>query len=191
MGATAGSCTTMNYEVKLRIISLSSVYVPSRKRLFANRSLSISARSYYADSLLHSRLLFDAGTWKPLSSSAAVSIRRAYITPYRTLAGLSNEKDEKFSNVQVLVAVQRPTISEVLAIKRLKYFRSFIVHSSDEHFRLIALMCGIKDTWLHQVLQDTRCMWNNNENMFTSMPDPLVEFGPWIQVAVHDSLKWK
>ena len=65
-----------------------------------------------------------------------------------------------------------------------------MLHASDEHFRLVALMYGIKNTWLSQIVSDMYLMWTINENIYTSMPDPSVDITPWLQIAANDSLRW-
>ena len=93
MGTVSDSCTKMNDESKRRSAAMYEEYRPTRSRVYANKGVQSEARISLAESLLHSRLLFNCGTWPRLTAASIASMRTAYIAPYRAITCTENRRD--------------------------------------------------------------------------------------------------
>ena len=115
-----------------------SGFESARKTVFGNRRVASKAKSQYVESLLYSRLLFDASVWEDITTSSMNKLRHAYMTPLRVVTNkvITRVSEVRFSNMQVLVDAESLPVECRIRIAKPKYMPSLLKHASPQHLRL-------------------------------------------------------
>ena len=85
-----------------------------------------------------SRLLYNAGVWGPLRQADGRKMRGAYMAVMRVVQGkVHNPTAPRFTDAQVLVDADKPSLEHKLMALRLKLLLRFALHAP----RQLVLLC--------------------------------------------------
>ena len=192
MGAISNIRLDMQFEVRNRVTSMHTIFRPARNRVFANKALTLVARSRYAESLLESRLLFDAAAWEPMNVTVLGKLSHAYMAPLRAVAGMRNLKTGvHYSNHQVLTHLGRPSVTHKLSLLRLRYLCSFTSQASLPHMRVILHQRRSGSSWLSLVIQDLLWCYNSFECLYTTLHSPITHVQEWFEYIRNNQTSWR
>eukprot|EP00959_Pyramimonas_sp_CCMP1952_P326584 6836280-Pyramimonas_sp.AAC.1 len=101
---------------------------PIRRGILSKRSISTAAKVRYVEALACSRLLQQVEIWHDVGVMNEGKINAAYIKAMRAATGMvhTTETDEHFTDQAVLYCAQRPGLSDIRRIRRLKYIARVI-----------------------------------------------------------------
>ena len=131
------------------------VYKYEIAKFYGNQEIEVGTRMLFQSSLLESRLFFNVSTWPSLVPKAITIMTHAYVQPLRTILDMKNDGEEvRYTNAQVLVQAQRPTLCEMLRCSRLRYLARMLGRPSAQQLRLVFSVHVLQSEWLRLIIED-------------------------------------
>ena len=198
LGSVLDAAGSMMPEIKHRAQTTTDTLRILRTRVFAPPALCDGTRMTFADSLVMSGRLYNAGTWPALTLGEVRQVEVDIMKVYRAAAKVRFVEEEScVSNAQVLARLQRPPPEVLLRAARLRLLGS-LVHSGPlmafallrAHWHATGEGIARDRTWMGMVMQD--CEWlRYAAPRCTDMPSPLDDFAPWQALISRSQPGWK
>ena len=103
----------------------------------------------------------------------------------------SVEGEHRFTNAQVLVHAQKPTMHEVLRCSRLRYHGRLLGRASRQQLRLVFSVAIVQSTWLQLISEDAEIVIKANKTAVSMWPLPSSNFPEFIRCVLNEPQRWK
>jgi hypothetical protein len=144
-------------ELKARYSSLQSMIKPLEKRIFANPFIPVDKKLYTAQTILYTRLLYNAGTWPSLNlvelryfHSRMMTINRHVVQQF------NNEGSVHTSDVEILQSLEVPAPQVILRVLRLRLFVRVAKHAPIYILTLIRAAAPATRSWVAAIDDDLK-----------------------------------
>merc|ERR1712086_243722 len=176
-------------EFAFRAKSGKSVTAVLRRRVLREPALPRKARVQAATQSVHSRILFQSGTWNPMTESQLRSVRGALVEPSRSVVKAENLNGlERVSDAVVLSQLRQPEIEAVLVAQKLRCL-SRMLGAPTEVRATIQSPGG--DRWRTEACKCLRVLQLVLPGKVGGLADPRVAVGEWERLIVDHAPSWK
>ena len=178
-------------EIKARSGHMFNAMRPLRRKVLSNPRLPLEMKTGMVTTLLHSRLLYNAGTWPKLTPKLFGKLSHAYITPYRAAAAMMNGPEQnKFSDYQVIEACKIPTVYVALIRARCKLFVRLCRFAPVPLLMLVLALVDEHTSWMHEVRRNMADIHKASPDL-CDMPSPMESLSSWVAAIKDDPNKIK
>ena len=159
-----------------------------RRRVLKSPRIYLETKVSLVSTLMHSRLLYNSGTWPEICSSAFLSFSHAYVAPVRVATSMENiSVGKRTTDAQVLVHASMPSPFAVLVRQRLLLLVRIVRYAPPLLVKLLFALHDYPKSWSFAVKKDIMTLWNGSPEL-QSMPSPMENFALWI-TRIHDDPK--
>ena len=164
-------------ELRQRCGSAWAAFRQGRKAVYRNRRLTLHKRGILLTSAVLSRLFYGAGAWHTLRVGEERVVNGTMLNILRQTLCVPHAEDQHVCRAEMCALLGVPDPCTCMRVERLRYVRQAVAAAPDVPWALMrldsALMAAYRDAfrWLFQALRAT-----------TTLPDPLVEWDPWLKV---------
>ena len=184
LGALAHHSSTTGWECKRRLGIGHQAFTAHRRLLYHNQGISFDKRRQIFESLVLSKVFYGMELWTFPTPASEKQFHSSVLRLYRRLGRLPH--DAHLQEADIITATQLPTPATLLRRQRLRYLVTLI-------------QCGLAVPWglLHddqewmQLLRSDLCWMHDQLARTSHLPDPLISFGPWIQLLREHPGYWK
>ena len=103
----------------------------------------------------------------------------------------TKESSRRFSDEQVLVHLQHISVDSILRLARLRYLVRFLQKAPSPLINLALLQISYKNSWICLVQNDLFCLWNSNDSLYSTMPNPQDNIAEWVQDIFDSPVHWR
>ena len=178
----------MRGEVKRRIAIAAQSMAELGPKVYHNKKVDLSTRLAIFRSTTWPALLYNAGTWLPLTPFEERCWHSGVMRLYRRLLRKITPFETAFksSDDTILTITGLPAPRLALRMARLRYFGQALGRGNEVLWALVAE----EHTWLAQVKGDFRWLYAQLKGI-TNMPDPEEDPGAWHLLILKSQPKWK
>ena len=161
-------------EVKYRIGQARAAFHEARRKVFKNRSISVSRKAHILEATVVSKLVQGAGSWPRLAKVDQQAFDATLWSFYRALLCLPKQGDQALSGLACCALVGLPTPGVVLQRARMQYLRQLVGSGPPELWAAVKADNGycalLRDDlrWMYRWLHAT-----------TNLPDPDSNWHVW------------
>ena len=198
LGSVIDATGAMMSEIRYRASSTTDTLRVLRTKVFGPSDMSDSTRMMFADSLVMSGRLYNAGAWSDLTLGENKHADGEVMKVYRAAARVRfDEADSCVSNQEVLAQLQRPPPAILRRAARLRLLGSLLHTGPKIVFALLraewegaSVGANRSRTWLGMILRD--CDWLRKSAAACVTLAPAAEdFGPWELLIRKGQPAWK
>ncbi len=161
------------------------------KSVLTRRKFSVAARHHVATACCHSRLLYHAGLWTNFSKQQFARLRAAFDRPLRLIAGVAGPPLETFAHTS------SAAVSDFCAALPFEWAVTFarlrlaarMVRVSSPTVAALMRSRGARE-WRRVVQVSAAAMWLLLPGKLESLPDPTVDFKPWLELWQQFPGQW-
>ena len=164
----------MRQETAARAAAMRSHFGPARKRVYANKSLSIQTRRSLSETLCHTRLFHNAGTWNRLEAADRTRMRTAYMQVMRCVAGMAHHaaSERHWTDDQVAVHSEQGTVEDKMLEARVRYYVRFAVKAPRSLRQMAAAAAAAPRSWMSQLQDDLGRLMALEPEPLSDLPHP-------------------
>eukprot|EP00969_Alexandrium_andersonii_P303878 13432303-Alexandrium_andersonii.AAC.1 len=165
MGVLQHVTGSLTPEIKHRVGAMFEEYRKIRGPVLANQGLQMSVRLSFEQSLLESKLFYNAALWARLSKADWGRLSKAYMTAVRAAVGQQCRRGQQnMSDVKVLQLAGK------------------------HHVRVQVTSGG---EWTSMLASALEAIWQVSPGLRSSMPDPKLDLQEWIRAIAGDLRTWR
>ena len=191
MGVKVHKSACVEQELVARCGQTLSTCANLRCKVFKSKILSVDVKISLVQSLLHSRLFYNAQLWPLLNTKQKRKLQHAYVATYRAALSLFNRHDnaERSTDIQVLESASAPDAAVIVRVSRLKYFSRLIRSDQKQLLRQICATAARGKSWLAAVVNDCQWLKSSLAHKLEDLPNPATEFTPWLQLLANNNCR--
>ena len=192
MGGIHSNDGKYSNEVSNRNKSAYDAFIPLRSRALRSKDIEEHTKYMLAQSLVFSRLFYNVCTWPRLPVAVLSKLNATSMKVLRSVSGKQNTIDNpvRWSDLQVRVSLDAPAIEAVLRRCRVRYLCKLLTNAPAVVIRLVVLLRNARDSWPFLVMEDLADIRNSEQELFESMPCPLIDSAKWFNDIISDPVKW-
>ena len=194
LGCTLSATMDPNADVDKRCQAAMTSYAPIAQNVFGSSVFRIRARLALGKSLVLSRLLMGVELWHKITAWAYRRINGVYMRLLRRIAGHmrgTKKAGERISDERVRNLFGAPSLSRLIAQRRLTYLGQLLRSRATFLLSLLASREQRESGWTAQVLKDLRCLWRDKHNKLAELGDPLLAGDSWSRFICDHPREWK
>ena len=188
LGGLISHCGRMKGEVRRRLaIARQSVKDLSTK-IYHNKKVSIATRIAIFRATTWPTLIYNAGTWLPLTLAESQTWKGGVMRIYRSLLRhhLSFEEIYHSTDERIFELTDLPDPLVALRLCRLRYFGQALGRGNEAYWALVAE----EHSWLEMVKSDFDWLYEQIRGL-THLPDPRVDPIAWHEEIMQRFPRWK
>ena len=188
LGGMISHCGKMRGEVRRRLaIARQSVKDLSTK-IYHNKKVSIATRIAIFRATTWPALMYNAGTWLPLTGAESQSWRGGVMRIYRSLLRHHLSFDEicHCTDERIFELTDLPDPLVALRISRLRYFGQALGRGNEAYWALMAE----EWSWLDMIKSDFDWLFEQVRGL-THLPDPRLDPTAWHDEILQRFPRWK
>ena len=144
-----------------------------------------------------SRLLYNAGSWPPLSGAEVSKIQAARSYAWRSILREHNAgrgHGDRSTDLTIRQTLRQCTVGDLLAAQRLRHLRRILVAAPEYLLGLVQTTTDLPDAWGRLIQADLVAMSERAQDfrglLVASLPDPLIDFDPWRRLIIDRPVAW-
>ena len=188
LGGQLSHCGRMRGEVKRRLAIAAQSMAELGPKVYRNKKVDLPTRLAIFQSTTWPALLYNAGTWPPLTPFETRCWHSGVMRLYRRLLCkiFPFETAFKSPDAKIIAITGLPDPRTALRMARLRYFGQALGRGCGVLWALAAE----EHTWISQVREDFNWLYSQLCGL-TSMPDPEEDPASWHQLILQSHPKWK
>ena len=167
-------------------------YAPLAVKVFGDPSVTDFLKLQFAQSLVHSRLFFNAHIIVPTPRYVEI-LNRGYMRVLRRICGTMNFDGTAGSDLLTRSQSSQPSVDCVLQRLRLRYLRRLLIRAPVTLLALLHSKHGESKRqlpWTKLIVEDLQCL-RSGVQQCSQLPNPADDAKAWTDFILSDEMRWE